>query len=70
MRHPKSWGTSMYDDILKKYHIPKKHLFIIIDTNDLKKVNSKLKKSIKGLNEIRKRHKMLIENYMQRRMDA
>lgn len=60
----------MYDDILKKYNIPKKHLFIIIDATDLQKVNSKLKKSIKGLNEIRKRHKMLIENYMQRRMDA
>lgn len=60
----------MYDDILKKYHIPKKHLFIIIDATDLREVNTKLKKSLKGLNEIRKRHQMLIEDQKNRKRDA
>ena len=63
----KSWGSSMYNDILKKYDIPKSRLFFIIDEPDEKKVLSIVRQSKKGIRAIRKRHAMLIDYYKQQR---
>ena len=67
MNHPKSWGSSMYDDILKKYDIPKGRLFFIIDEPDEKKISFEVRKSIRGIREIRKRHSFIVSEYRRKR---
>lgn len=57
----------MYDDILKKYDIPKRRLFFIIDEPDEKKISFEVRKSIRGIREIRKRHSFIVSEYRRRR---
>ena len=57
----------MYDDILKKYDIPKRRLFFIIDEHDEKKISFEVRQAIKGIREIRKRHSFIVSEYRRRR---
>jgi hypothetical protein len=57
----------MYDDILKKYDIPKRRLFFIIDEPDEKKISFEVRQAIKGIREIRKRHSFIVSEYRRRR---
>ena len=62
MEVPESWGPSRYDDLLRKYNIPKSRLFFIVDEEDFDKVRKTLKKSSRGLKEIRERHRFIVES--------
>ena len=66
-KYPKSWGPSMYDDLLKKYKIPKGRLFFILTEPDEKKINAVVKKSMTGIREIRKRHDFILSEYRKKR---
>ena len=57
----------MYDDILKKYDIPKGRLFFIINEPDEKKIIFEVRQAIKGIREIRKRHSFIVSEYRRRR---
>lgn len=56
-------GKSAYGDLLLKYDISKKHLYFILSEPDEKKVFAKVKRSTKGLREIRERHKDIVQKH-------
>jgi len=67
MDKPKEWGRTAYDDLLKKYRIPKGQLYYILSEPNLTVVARKLKKSTEGLRQIRKRYAMIVDDYKRRK---
>lgn len=67
MEIPKEWGKTRYDDILKEYRIPKKHLYYIVTTNDIAVIRRKIHRNTVGFRKIKDRYEFIKKNSKKKR---